>query len=204
MKRPTSEHPSLRRLPASPIENVSVIELNVSQAGLLQTLFENNGGYFHAIQGTAATPTEAQDELTDELPAGWSFTRQYRLGWQDRSGALRAMANITSDLLAKGVWHIGLFMLAAERHGSGDAQRLYRAMEDWMRDMGAEWLRLGVVQGNARAERFWHSMGFIECRRREGVEMGGQVNTVRVMVKPLRDGKLADYLQAVPRDCPEA
>ncbi len=186
----------------SPIDTVSVIELDVAQVGLLQALFEDNAEYFHAIQGAPASATEAFDELTEALPAGWSFTRQYRLGWQERSGALRAMANITSDLLAPGVWHIGLFMLAKERHGSGDAQILYRSLEEWARAQGAQWLRLGVVLGNERAERFWRASGFVECRTREGVEMGGQINTIRVMVKPLCGGKLADYLQAVPRDRP--
>lgn len=186
----------------SPIDNVSVIELDVAQVGLLQTLFEDNAEYFHAIQGAPATPSEAYDELTEQLPAGWSFTRQYRLGWQDRSGALRATANITSDLLATGVWHIGLFMLAKARQGSGDAQKLYRALEAWALTQGAHWLRLGVVVGNERAERFWRASGFIECRTREGVEMGAQVNTIHVLVKPLRGGNLEDYLQAVPRDHP--
>lgn len=184
----------------SPFDNVSVIELDVVQVGLLQALFEDNVEYFYAIQGAPASATEAYDELTEELPDGWSFTRQYRLGWQDQSGALRAMANITSDLLAPGVWHIGLFMLSKKRHGSGDAQILYRCLEEWARAQGAQWLRLGVVLGNERAERFWRASGFVECRTREGVEMGDQINTVRVMVKPLRGGIVADYLQAVPRD----
>jgi len=188
----------------SPFPNVSVIELDASRAGLLQALFEDNAAYFHAIQGAPASATEAYDELTEELPTGWSFTRQYRLGWQERSGALRAMTNITSDLLAPGVWHIGLFMVAKESHGSGDAQILYRSLEEWAHAQGAQWLRLGVVLGNERAERFWRASGFVECRTREGVEMGGQINTIRVMVKPLRGGMVADYLQAVPRDRPDS
>lgn len=188
----------------SPIDNLSVTELDMAQVALLQALFEDNAEYFHAIQGAPASATEAYDELTEELPAGWSFIRQYRLGWQEQSGALRAMANITSDLLATGVWHVGLFMLAKERHGSGDAQDLYRSLEAWAFAQGAQWMRLGVVLGNERAERFWRASGFIECRKRAGVEMGDQINTVRVMVKPLRGGMLADYLQAVPRDRPNS
>lgn len=187
----------------SPIGSVSVVELQAENAARLQVLFEDNADYFNAIQGAPASPTEALDELTEPLPEGWSFTRQYRLGWQDRSGALHAMANITSDLLAVGVWHIGLFMLQKARHGTGDARRIFQSIEEWALGQGAHWLRLGVVAGNERAERFWRSSGFVECRTREGVEMGGQLNTVRVMVKPLRGGTLADYVQAVPRDRPE-
>jgi GNAT superfamily N-acetyltransferase len=114
-----------------------------------------------------------------------------------------AMANVVTDLLATGVWHIGLFIVATARHGCGEARVLYRGLEDWARSHGAAWMRLGVVRGNARAERFWESLGYLETRTREGIEMGRRVNTVRVMVKPLAGGTLEQYLALVPRDRPE-
>ena len=69
---------------------------------------------------------------------------------------------------------------------------------------GAEWLRLGVVLGNARAERFWERRGFAETRKRGNLEMGKRVNTVRVMMKPLAGGTHAQYLSLIERDRPEA
>jgi bisphosphoglycerate-dependent phosphoglycerate mutase len=65
---------------------------------------------------------------------------------------------------------------------------------------GARWLRLGVVEGNTRAERFWQTLGYSEVRRRSGVMMGSRNNTVRALVKPLAGSSLADYLLRVPRD----
>ena len=62
---------------------------------------------------------------------------------------------------------------------------------------------LGVVQGNARAERFWESMGYIQVRTREGVAMGKLTNTLRVMVKPLHGQTIEEFLALVPRDRPE-
>jgi hypothetical protein len=55
----------------------------------------------------------------------------------------------------------------------------------WIAGNGARWVRLGVVAGNARAERFWHRAGYREVRRRQGVVMGERVNTVVVMVRRL-------------------
>jgi hypothetical protein len=40
-------------------------------------------------------------------------------------------------------------------HGGGAAHDLYKQLESWMRTNGARWSRLGVVEGNRRAERFW-------------------------------------------------
>jgi ribosomal protein S18 acetylase RimI-like enzyme len=112
------------------------------------------------------------------------------------------MANVVSDLLAPGVWHIGLFMIASTLQGSGAAQALYEELEHWARGLGAQWLRLGVVEGNARAERFWESRAFVEVRKRDGVEMGAKINTLRVMAKPLAGGTPAEYFALVARDRP--
>ena len=55
-----------------------------------------------------------------------------------------------------------------------------------------------MVAGNARAEKFWESAGFVEVRRRDGVAMGRKVNAVRVMVKPEEVDDLA--AQVLARD----
>ncbi len=81
---------------------------------------------------------------------------------------------------------------------------LYRGLESWAASHGATWLRLGVVRGNARAERFWEALGYIQTRTRSGVEMGRLKNTLRVMVKPLAEDTLEHYLSLIPRDRPDA
>lgn len=125
-------------------------------------------------------------------------------GYANAESELEAMANVVTDLLVPGIWHIGLFIVATARHGGGDAHRLYDGIEDWARANGATWLRLGVVRGNERAERFWSRVGYVEVRTREGLAMGKRINTVRVMVKSLAGETLDRYLQRVPRDQPGA
>ncbi len=73
-----------------------------------------------------------------------------------------------------------------------------------MRGSGALWLRLGVVEGNLRAEHFWENSGYLDIRKREGVEMGKRLNTLRVMAKPLTAGSVSEYLAVVARDRPES
>jgi ribosomal protein S18 acetylase RimI-like enzyme len=114
------------------------------------------------------------------------------------------MADIVSDLLARHVWHIGLFIVATRLHGAGVAQLLYGHLERWALKHGAEWFRLGVVEGNARAERFWQRCGFVEVRTRDGVQMGPRTNTIRVMFKPLGGGDRLEYLALIARDRPDA
>jgi len=187
-------------LPASPRPELQTIELTPARAPLLQKFFDENPAYFLATSGEPAGPGEAIDEITSELPAGWSFTKRWIIGYANQSGSLAAMANVITDLLAVSVFHIGTFIVATERHGTGDAQALYQGLEGWASSNGAAWLRLGVVQGNTRAERFWASLGYIPVRERPGIHMGSRSVTVRNMVKPLTGCSLEQYLSLVPRD----
>ena len=179
------------------------VELYAGDIPKLQRFFELNPEYFFSVNGRPSTPDEAHGEIHGALPDGWPFTKKWIIGFVDETGSLIGMANVVSDLLAAGVWHIGLFMVATRLHGSGAAQSLYKQLECWAPDLGAQWLRLGVVQGNTRAERFWESCAFVEVRKRGGVEMGKLVNILRVMAKPLAAGTLPEYLALVERDRPE-
>jgi GNAT superfamily N-acetyltransferase len=180
------------------------VELGTDDIPALQRFFEINPEYFLTVTGEPPTATEAHEEAQGAPLQGWSFTRKWLIGIVDETDSLVAMADVISDLLAPGVWHIGLMIVATRLHGRGVAQTLYGSLERWMHDSGAQWLRLGVVEGNARAARFWERQAFVEVRKRSGIEMGNRVNTVRVMVKPLRGGTLPEYLALVARDRPDS
>jgi GNAT superfamily N-acetyltransferase len=182
-------------------------ELAAQEVPLLQALFDANPLYFQAVNGRPPHPDEAQEEFDELPPPHLPYTRRWFLGLFDAqadSDALQGVAVVVQDLCAPGVWHVALYLLASALHGGGAASAVYRAMEAWMRDGGARWLRLGVVAGNARAERFWQARGFVEIRRRKGVDTGGRVNDVRVLTKPLAGGTLGEYLLLVPRDRPDS
>lgn len=189
-------------LPLSPIEGLRTVELTADQAPLLQRFFDENPAYFLATSGEPAGPGEGLEEITSELPEDMSFTKKWVIGYVDANGTLLAMVNVITDLLARSIFHIGTFIVATRLHGSGVAQVLHRGIEEWSLANGAAWMRLGVVRGNERAERFWKSQGYIPVRERPNIEMGKRRVTVQNMVKPLRDGTLEQYLSLAPRDRP--
>ena len=169
----------------------------------LQAFFEANPEYDLAVNGAPPGPTAARDEFASRPPAEMRHDKCWVLQVDGADGAMAAMAGIVSNMLAPGVWHIGLFIVATRSFGTGVAAELHAALLHWARTKGARWMRLGVVQGNGRAERFWQRQGYVETRVREGIAMGARINTVRVMVKPLDGGTVDDYLASVARDRPE-
>jgi ribosomal protein S18 acetylase RimI-like enzyme len=179
-------------------------KLTESDLPALQSFFEDNPGYFIAVNGMAPRVDEARQEFDDRPPPGMPFDEAFIVGFHDGTGHLVAMASITSNLLARHVWHMGLFIVATSLHGSGVAASLYDGLEAWLKVQGALWIRLGAVVGNTRAERFWERQGYTEVRRRAGTQLGDITHTVRVLVKPLGSSGLDDYRRLVPRDRPES
>jgi RimJ/RimL family protein N-acetyltransferase len=196
--------PQSAPLPKPSVVGVTCVELTADHVDILQRFFEGNPFYFESVMGEPAQPGEADEEIHGELPTGWPFTKKWFIGYVNEDGALVAVASIVSDLLAKGVWHIGLFIVASSLHGTGCAQSMYDSLEAWAQYNGAHWLRLGVVADNPRAERFWQRQGFIQVRTREDVSMGKRINTIRVLIKSLAQQPLERYLAIVERDRPNA
>jgi GNAT superfamily N-acetyltransferase len=191
MPTPDDDAYAMRRLGADDIE-------------LVQRFFEQNPEYFLATNGEAPGPDEAKNEFADLPPAGMSYRAMWLLGFFDAGGALIGVATIVADFIQPHVWHVGLFIVASALHGSGAAHTLYLRLERWMIDQGARWLRLGVVQGNVKAERFWLRCGYVQVRERGPVAMGRKSNLLRVMAKSLAGGTIAEYLALVERDRPGA
>ncbi|MBL8351398.1 MAG: GNAT family N-acetyltransferase [Burkholderiaceae bacterium] len=179
-------------------------ELAAGDLPRLQAFFEANPGYFLAVSGAPPRPTEARDEFDEPPPAHLPHGRRWCLGFLDAADDLQGFAIVVRDLGAAGVWHIALYLWATRLHGSGLAAGMHDALAQWALAAGADWLRLGVVVGNGRAERFWDKLGYREVRRRHGVPAGCRVNSVRVLVRPLRGQPLAAYLELMPRDRPDS
>ncbi|QJR16052.1 GNAT family N-acetyltransferase [Usitatibacter palustris] len=184
--------------------DVRAFEMDEGDIPVLQAFFERNPEYCIAVGAQPPTPDEARDEITILPPAGYPYDKRWLIGFVDANGEFVGMANVLVNLFAAGVWHIGLFIVATSMHGRGNARAIYEDLEAWMRAGGARWSRLGVVMGNARAERFWERNGYLDVRKRHGVTIGKQDNTLRVMAKPLAGGEIAHYLTLVARDHPDA
>jgi GNAT superfamily N-acetyltransferase len=179
-----------------------VRELRDEDLDAVQALFDANADYFVLVGGQPPRPDEARTEFAELPPPHLTFSRRHFAGVFAPGGALVGLLVVVTDLGAAGVWHVALLLLDRPVRGTGLAHRLLHALEAWALAGGARWLRLGVVEGNAVAERFWARCGLREVRRREYVNASGRTVGVRVMAKPLAGGTLDEYLRLVPRDAP--
>jgi GNAT superfamily N-acetyltransferase len=181
----------------------TAFEMDAGDLLVLQQFLEENPEYHLAVEGQPPGPAAAQEAFDAAPPADWPFDKKWLMRVSDADGRMIGLIDLIENLFVDGVWHVGLFIIATHLHGRGTAPGLYRALEAWLREQDCRWVRLGIVQGNLRAERFWEKFGYHEVRKRLAVPMGKKTNDVRVMVKPLAGGSLREYLSAVARDRPE-
>lgn len=170
----------------------------------LQRFFEANPGYFEIVHGEPPAPGEAREAFEQRPPSGWPYSRKWLFAFRAADDSIAGVADVIEDLFGEGVWHIGLFMAADRLHGTGVPHALYAHLEAWMRARRARWVRLGVVRGNGRAERFWEKMGFVDVAERRDYVQGSKTHVLRVMAKPLAGGSFEQYRELVPRDAAAA
>lgn len=189
-------------LPAT-LADLRVLPLQAADIPTLQAFYAANPLYFEATGGESAQPGDAEADFHARPPPDMTYRQRWLLALCDEHGQWQAVVEVVAGLQLQQAWHIALFMVDARHHGQGLAVQLYNALEAWTLASGAYWLRLGVVVGHTRAERFWLRQGFVEVTQRHAVQMGRRCNSLRVMVKPLRSS-VGAYLQQVPRDRPQA
>lgn len=174
----------------------------------LQALMESNAAYYLMASGALAAADEARQAFDEMPPAGMPYGAIWHWGLREAStDRLIGYANVVSDFLAPGVWHIGLFMVDGDRHGRGVGRAWHDALVETMHRRGARWIRLGVIDGYALAQFFWAARGYVLCRKRHNVVLQaatGHTVTLCTLVRLPREEGLPEYLSHVQRDRPES
>lgn len=178
---------------------------SVNDAPALGRFCRANPGYDILLTGMAPVESEwVEDFLTDLPPAefGWTATHKLLAHAGGDPGDVLAVMDVSENMIAPGVGHIGLFQVAEARHGTGLADQLYCGLEAWLAARGMNAFRLGVLEANPRGQAFWARHGYVQSRSRAAPDGSGHVS--RVMMKSLVPTTLAAWQRRVPRDHPEA
>jgi GNAT superfamily N-acetyltransferase len=190
--------------PLDPAGDWFAVDADRSALPELQAFYEANPEYWRIVYGHPPRPGEAESDFDAVPSSDIPFNSVHSWLIRDRlSRQIVGEVSVVIDLLAVGVIHLGFFIIDTARQGSGLASAVYRSYEGWATERGARWLRLGVVAGNRRAHAFWLRNGYAAVRQREKYLIGDRAHTLIVMVKPIGGHTFAEYLAAVPRDCPE-
>jgi ribosomal protein S18 acetylase RimI-like enzyme len=165
--------------PPSHFPPFEAIPLDTSDVPRLQTLFAACADYFHMVSGEAMGPEETEKEL-NELPPGKTLDDKFFLGLQLPDGTLGGILDVVRDYPESGIWYLGLLLLHPTERGHGRGASLHAQLRKHIQQQGGKAIRLGVLDQNDKALRFWERLGYIEIARKP-YPVGKLQHTVRVM-----------------------
>ncbi len=150
----------------------------------VQNLCERCADFSMLIEGRLPEKSAGHDILFD-LPPNKDLEDKYVIGvYKKESSPLIAVIDLIKDYKNPGEWTMGLMMIDPDERG----QRLGRTLQEFVKTLVLEHrgkvLRIGVVEENSRAYKFWREMGYAEVDR-VSMTFGNKTHRVIVMNLPL-------------------
>ncbi|MNY20851.1 putative acetyltransferase [compost metagenome] len=173
--------------PPSQLASFRTIRLSLADAPRLQPLLEACEDYFLMITGEGAGPQEAESELAS-LPPGKTLDEKFFIGLQKPEGNLVGVLDVVKDYPEPGIWYLGLLLLHPRERAKGLGASLHAQLCENLREHGGRAIRLGVLEQNEKALRFWERMGYRELERKP-FKAGSLPHTVRVLQRGLEPEK---------------
>lgn len=155
-----------------------------ADATRLQRLLDQCSDYYEMHERWGTPPDAAVYEMT--APGDRVQDDLLVLALEDGAGTLQAMIQMLKDHPERGMWWIGLMLVAPEQRSRGLGAQLVRHAISAASAAGAGALRLAVSVQNPRAESFWSRAGFrSEGPGKVAPARSGHVDTVRIMSQSL-------------------
>jgi len=150
----------------------------VADVATLQQVLARAPQYFMLERGEPAASSEAHDVL-HECPPG--ADKQVLLALDDNGVAIGCV-DVALGWPDRSTACIGLLLVVEDQQGRGVGRALYALVEDMLRPRFAK-LRLGVLQRNERALKFWSAVGFVATGERKPHARGTITDEIVVFEK---------------------
>lgn len=144
----------------TPQFKVRIRVLKENDEAALQELCEQCHEYSMLVTGRMPRAGDAAMILMD-LPPDKRAEDKFVYG-MFRDKGLIGVLDIVKDYRKAGEWTIGLLMLAPDERGKGLGKQLHAFAKLLVVKNGGTTLRLGVLEENLRAKKFWEFLGYTE------------------------------------------
>ncbi len=162
----------------------TALEITPEDMPALQALLERAADYYHLVENRPPGP-DAALTLVNDGPPGWGRENKILIGIFGNDGTLAAVLEGMRHYPRDFIYWIGLLLVDPARRGQGLGERIMTEFEGWARSQGARQIRLGVVDVNEKAMRFWRRIGFEPVDKKGTLYLGQQEHVVYRMKKKL-------------------
>ena len=135
---------------------VEILELKCHKRAL--EICQKADDYFQLVGGKSVTLASVEEIFT-AVPPTKTLEDKLVLGVYE-CGALIGLIDVIKDYPKKATWWIGLFLIANDRRNKGVGSVTHQKLVHYMKDNGANFIHLGVVEKNFKALKFWTHLGY--------------------------------------------
>jgi ribosomal protein S18 acetylase RimI-like enzyme len=130
----------------------------------VQALCERCSDFSMLIEGRLPE-NYAGHEILFDLPPNKDLKDKFVFGAYKENDFLIAIIDLVKDYKVNGEWTLGLMMIDPNERGNGLGRRLHEFAKALVLESKGKSLRIGVVEENKRAYKFWVEMGYTEVNR---------------------------------------
>lgn len=156
------------------IEGCKVTILDESHVFDIQNLCERCKEYFILDQGTGPSINVGK-EILEALPPQLSQSEKYLLGIYNNEKQITAMVDLLKNYPTMNEWMLGLMLIDPEERGLGLGKVIHESLSNWIKYQNGEKIRIGILDNNHRAIKFWSKIGYVLVKKSE-LERDGKEN----------------------------
>ncbi|WP_202708876.1 GNAT family N-acetyltransferase [Sporosalibacterium faouarense] len=151
--------------------------ITIEDKDKVMNLFRECKDFFVLTEGVI--PYDS-DSFFYDLPPGKNLEEKYLYGVFDKN-SLVAVIDMVSNYPEKGEWIIGLFLIHTKIRGIGLGREIHNLIKNFIISKGAEKLRIGVLEQNTNALKFWNKIGYKQTKITEPRKFGTKESKAVIM-----------------------
>lgn len=161
------------------INGYKIKKLSIQDIDIVEELCNKCSDYFILSGGTLPTKDDVNNLFTD-LPPNKNLEDKFLFGIY-KSNNLIGIIDIIRNYPTVSEWTIGLLLLEPKERGRGLGTVIHEALVRWAKSLGAKRFRIGVINDNDSACRFWTNLGYVKVKE-ISMDIVSKKHIVNIMV----------------------
>lgn len=146
----------------------------------IQTIFEKCEDYLLLVNGYEVNQNTGRDEYFS-MPPGKTEDDKIVIGIFDQKNEIISYIDVVKNYPEEESYWIGLLLVDPLQRSKGVGERIISEFIKKVKTIGVSYIKLGVVEENEKAYKFWKKIGFETYYITEPREFGNKTHRVNKM-----------------------
>lgn len=138
---------------------IEVRRISIIDEKVIAELLSKCHDYFQMVSGRKPNQEDISD-FFNSLPPNKTLDEKCSLGLY-QNNKLEGVVDIILGYPEPTIAYLGLLLINPKQRGHGLGKQIHSMLSEWLENNGITTIRLGVLESNHRAIRFWEQIGYV-------------------------------------------